>query len=145
MEIRAEGLAELQSVLRKAPARLDKVIRAEMRAAATEVRTEARARARARGVPRHVQRTIRSGAGISNAWVSIGGADTPDALGWEFGANQDVTRSRRTGAYIGFRQFPTVAGQGPRAGWFFYPALRPAKEKLIGRLGDLLERLGEGG
>ena len=116
-----DGLRELVRDLKTEPERLDKELRKRFKEVAEDVRDEARSRAAGRSSPRpgsRVVNTIRASSGSADARVSIGSPSVPWAMGHEFGS-------------LRYRQFPSWRGSAADAGWFFWPAIREAKEEDI--------------
>lgn len=58
------------------------------------------------------------------------GSGVPWLFGAEFGANQEATRSRSTGTYVGFRQFEPWKGASKGAGFFFWPTIRDEAQAI---------------
>lgn len=116
-----DGLKELVRDLKAEPERLDKELRKRLKSVAERVRDEARGRAEGRSNPRpghQVINTIRASSGSADARVSVGDPNVPWAMGHEFGSNR-------------FKQFPSWRGSNADAGWFFWPAIREAREEDI--------------
>jgi len=80
----------------------------------------------------------------SSAGIRINGTKVPGALGYEFGAGHDVPRTRRTGTYRGYNQFPQWTGSGENAGRFLWPTLRADQDRITSdvdsALGAVLDR-----
>lgn len=123
-------VAEWMKLLKATPDRADKAVRKRFRDIAAEVRDEARGRAsgshpvalhpRVRTGGQHwkaLVNSITSGATSNSPHVSIGSGNVPWALGFEFGSNR-------------YPQFPPWKGNGPDAGYFFWPTVRDARDNV---------------
>ena len=109
--IQVDGLRELDAALKSLGPELRKELRTTNKAVATLVANDARSAAYSiGGVAAHVAPSIKASAGTQSAGVALGGPAYPMAGGAEFGAGQDRMRDRRTGQYIGFRQFQPWRG-----------------------------------
>lgn len=145
--IKVDGLSELNRALRDMGPQMQKQLKAASKEIATFVANDARAAAEALGgVAAHVAPSIKPSSGALSAGVALGGPAYPMAGGAEFGAGNNKMRSRRTGEYVGFRQFEPWRGNSTNAGYFLYPSIRrdvdrieteytAAVEAVINRLG----------
>jgi hypothetical protein len=128
-------ISAYMAILRQSPERLDLQVRKVFRELAADVRTEARSRASGshpvaqfpRNRPRRgtqhwkdLVNSIKSGASSTSPTVSIGSDRVPWALGFEFGSLRGPKK----------RQFPPWRGRGDSAGYFFYPAVRAAEDRI---------------
>lgn len=144
-DVQVSGLKELNKQLRDLPGDLQKELPKINRAAADIVATDARSNALSiGGVAAKTAPTIGVVGGARSAGVGFGGARAPWAGGAEFGAGRNVVRRRRSGSYLGFNQFQEWSGNGPKAGYFVYPAIRDNNERIVRTyeegLNDLLKR-----
>lgn len=144
--LKVEGLRDLQRTLREMDRDLLPVLRRTNKEIADEVAVDARSRAH--GIHKGGERLARAITSVSqqrSAGVQISdGGRTAGALGYEFGAGHDTSRNRRSGQYVGFRQFDVWRGNGPDAGYAVYPAIRAAApdlpEKYLRALDPLLRK-----
>lgn len=125
---------EFMKLLRASPERLDLVVRKRFRELSASVRGDARAAAEAAHPTPHGERkkheggqhwrdlvaSIRSGSTSASPYIAIGTANVPWALGFEFGGG----KRPRT------RQFPPWRGKGDSAGYFFWPTVRAAADRV---------------
>lgn len=131
--VRVEGLSELNKALRD----IGPEARAELKAASKKVADFVAADAKAAaaslgGVAAKVAPSITPRAGIGGtAGVAFGGARYPMAGGAEFGAGRDRMRNRKSGQYVGYRQFQPWRGSGSSAGYFLYPSIRRDADRII--------------
>jgi len=144
-DIQVSGLKELNKALRDMPGDLQKDLPKINREVAGFVSDTARSNALSLGgVAAKTAPTISLVGGAKSAGVGFGGARAPWAGGAEFGAGHNVSRTRRTGSYLGFNQFQPWSGNGPKAGFFVYPAIRDKSERIVQtyetRMDDLLKR-----
>ena len=73
-----------------------------------------------------------------------GGSNTRELwIGLEFGTFQDRLRNRKSGNYIGYRQFPerTPRFGGGSEGTFIYPTLRRIQPELIRKWEEAFSRI----
>lgn len=144
-DVQVSGLRELNKALRDLPGDLQKEMPAINREVAGFVASDARSNALSLGgVAAKTAPTIALLGGARSAGVGFGGARAPWAGGAEFGAGRNITRSRRSGTYLGFNQFEEWTGNGAKAGRFIYPAIRDNNERIVRtyeeRVDDLLKR-----
>lgn len=115
--IRAEGLKELRSELRRVGPEMPKQLQqANKHVATVVVVPDAKKNAASRPHPRAgsaVEASIRATATQKSASVAIGGARAPHGPGHEFGSTQ-------------FRQFPKPAGSG----YIVYKAIEDKGEEI---------------
>lgn len=145
--IQVDGLAELRRTLKDFNPEMQKELRKANRSVATLVAKDARAAAVALGgVAAHVAPSVKASAGIASAGVALGGIGFEMAAGAEFGAGQDKLRNRRTGQYVGYRQFEPWRGNSSDAGYFLYPAIRRDADRVVteytAAVEAIIERLG---
>lgn len=145
--IEVEGLAELNRALKQLGKETQRELRDASKEVATEVASEAAAAARALGgVAARVAPTVKASAGVTSAGVGFGGSAAPEAGGAEFGANRERERTRKTGTYVGYRQFQPWRGNGEQAGYFVYPTIRRNSEHIadtyLEHINELTGRLG---
>lgn len=130
--VKVDGLRELDAALKSLGPELRKELRSANKSVATLVADDARAAAYSiGGVAAHVAPSIKASAGVQSAGVAIGGPAYPMAGGAEFGAGQDRLRDRRTGQYVGYRQFEPWRGNSTDAGYFLYPAIRQDADRIV--------------
>lgn len=141
--IQIDGLAELNRTLREDFGKGFQVELRQANKAAAELAADgARARAYSLGgVAGHVAPSIKLSAGTATAGVSFGGPGFPMAGGAEFGALQNEIRGRRTGPYVGYRQFEPWRGNQMDAGYFVYPTIRASADEIEAQYRDALDRL----
>lgn len=82
--------------------------------------------------------------------VTTGGAvrlgeGFPGALGAEFGAFRNQLRNVGGRQVRGWQQFKPWRGSDAGAGYFLWPAIREQTDAIVGRYGDLFEKLWEEG
>lgn len=131
--IAVDGLRELNKTLKELGPELQKELKATNKEAATKVATEAAARARGLGAMGvHFAPGIKAATGATSAGVALDGRKYPGILGAEFGAGQDRQRNRRSGQYVGYRQFDPWRGNGSGAGYFLYPTIRDRADEIAG-------------
>jgi len=129
--IEVEGLAELNKALRALGPEMQKELGSASRDVARFVADDAAAGARSRGgVAAHIAPSIKPVGGVKSAGVGLGGPRYPMAPGAEFGAGQNVARTRASGSYKGYNQFDEWKGNGPQAGYFVYPAIRQDADRI---------------
>lgn len=144
-DVQVSGLRELNKALKDLPGELQKELPEINREVARLVVDDARSKALSiGGVAAKTAPSIGVLGGARSAGVGFGGARAPWAGGAEFGAGRDVRRTRSTGSYLGFNQFKSWRGNGPKAGYFVYPSIRQNNDRIVQtyeeRLNDLLER-----
>lgn len=104
-----------------------------------------RAKSRAVGVKggQRLARAISAVAQQRSAGVQIrdNAGSTAGALGYEFGAGRQTRRDRRSGTYVGFRQFDNWRGNGRDAGYAVYPTIRDEAPGMPERYADALDPL----
>lgn len=98
-----ELLADLSAAWRRS----EQIVRARMSVLAS---------ATGRAQDERVAATLRGAATKDRAVIRVGAASIPWWAGAAFGANRELTRSRSSGRYVGFRQFPAPR---PGGGWIF--------------------------
>jgi len=141
-DVQVEGLAALGKALKNLDPDKAKELRQANKDAASIASTAAKAKAlsiggsAAKGVP-----SIRASAGLKSASVGFGGAKAPWMGGAEFGAAQDRQRTRSSGSYIGYKQFPPHRGSGRTAGYFVYPAIRDNENRIVEQYNQALDSL----
>lgn len=141
-DIAVEGLAELSRALRSMDTDLARELRGANKDAADIAARAGRSKAVSiGGVAAKVAPSIRASAGVRSAGVGFGGAKYPFAGGAEFGAGQDTTRHRKSGTYIGYRQFQPFRGSGRSAGYFIYPSIRDHETEIVGQYEQALDEL----
>lgn len=130
--VRVQGLNEVNRALRELGGReLQKELKATGLEVAEDVADDATSKALALGgVAAKTAPSIKASARFTGAGVSIGGAAYPFAGGAEFGAGQDKIRRRKSGTYVGYRQFEPWRGNGSGAGYFVYPAIRDNSDHI---------------
>jgi hypothetical protein len=139
------GLKEALASMDKAQ-RLDvnRELRAEFNALATEVIATARARTSSRLESRAAD-TLRPGSTSTGAAVMFG-RGFAGSFGAEFGAHRGKRRvSSGRATYVeGWNQFRPWRGGGPTAGYFLWPAIRDetgaGTAKMADRLAEILSR-----
>ncbi len=125
-----EGIRDVQKALRAVDKDLPKQLRAAGNTAAQIVVDAARSRASTR-LERRAGRSLKVSSQQRSVAVSLGGRGFPEAFGAEFGADDFRLRTRRSGRYIGYRQFKPWRGSGAGAGYFFYPAIRAKQPEVL--------------
>jgi len=142
--LQVDGLVDLQRWLRRIDTALPKRLRVVHRQVAELVARTGRANAARLGAMerRAADAGLRARGEQRGAYVVLrASARAPWAMGAEFGANQNTLRIRRTGRYVGYRQFVPWTGNGTDAGRFFYPAVRSEGRKVVSEYLELLDEL----
>jgi hypothetical protein len=128
-----EGLAKLAKDLRAIDPKLAKELQKTNKEAAGKVAQAAKSAYSGR----HRQRSGKGASSIrplatqTRAQVALGGARAPYMLGQEFGSAQGPNK----------QQFPPYSGNGPSAGYFFYPAVRAEADKLTETYAKALDQV----
>ena len=140
--VQVEGLRELNKALRDLGPDMQKELRQASKSVAEFVASDARAAALSLGgVAEKVAPSIKGLGGVRSASVAFGGARYPFAGGAEFGAGQDLRRTRSSGSYKGFNQFDRWKGNGKDAGYFVYPTIRRDADRIVTEYGKAVDVL----
>lgn len=140
--IEVDGLAQLNLALKTLGPKMPGQLRKANKSVADFVADDARAAAYSiGGVAAHVAPSVKSSAGVGFAGVSFGGPGYEMAGGAEFGAAQDNPRHRKTGTYVGYRQFEPWRGNGSDAGYFVYPSIRRDADRIETEYGSAIDHL----
>lgn len=131
-DIQVRGLKELNKALKDLPDDLHKELPRINREAAGIAADQGRSNALALGgVAAKTAPSIKLVGGARSAGVGFGGVAYPWAGGAEFGAGQNIIRTRKSGTYLGYNQFEPWKGNGPTAGYFIYPAIREKNDEIV--------------
>lgn len=141
--IEVEGLAQLSKALKELDPQLQKELRGANKEVADDVAQGARSRAASElgAMGAHFAPGIKASAGAQSAGVALDGRKYPGILGAEFGAGQDRERDRKTGRYMGFRQFEPWRGNSTGAGYFLYPTIRDRAPDISNKYEQLIDDL----
>jgi len=135
-----EGVRDIQKALRSVDKDLPKRLKDAGNAAAQIIVDDTRARART-PAERRVARSVKVSSQQRSVAVSVGGRGFPEAGGVIFGAAQDRLRVRRSGRYVGYRQFRPWLGAGRSAGYLLFPSIRARQDDVVKVYLDQVDRL----
>lgn len=126
-KVEVRGLNEFSRALKDLNGDWPKQLRQAAKDAANIVASDAKRRALAvGGAIRKAAPSIKGGGTQRGAYVKLGGARYPYALGGEFGS-------------IRYKQFKPWRGNGRDAGYALYPAIRANNDEIVEQFGDALE------
>lgn len=122
------GLREARREMEKVAPGLRKELKGGYRQIADVVAADARGRASSQGgVAAKVAPTIRAGATATGAYVA-------------FGRGQEFAHGAEYGS-LRYKQFKGWRGNGPEAGWFYYPSVRAKSEQVTEHLDRIADKV----